>query len=86
MTEGTPTTADDHEVQLPGNPDGVIEGRGGTDVLVGDVGGASSEGKIANIILILDTSGSMNNGGKLVAQKNAVNELLTSSEPATLKR
>jgi Ca2+-binding RTX toxin-like protein len=44
-------------------------------VLVGDVGGFTSAGKTANIILILDTSGSMS-GTKLTAQKNAVNELL----------
>ena len=38
---------------------GVIQGGGANDILVGDFGGSSVEGRDANIILVLDTSLSM---------------------------
>ncbi|MBE1426558.1 T1SS-143 domain-containing protein [Desulfomicrobium macestii] len=77
-TEGTDlVTDDDHRVDTsPYAPDGPIVGGDGKDVLVGDMGGYTAAGKIANIIMVLDTSGSMGNNGKLLAQRNAVNELL----------
>ncbi|MEQ9608143.1 MAG: type I secretion C-terminal target domain-containing protein, partial [Kiloniellaceae bacterium] len=50
----------DHVIQNPdGQPDGEIIGNGGGDVLIGDVGGGALDGKIMNLVLILDTSNSM---------------------------
>ncbi|MEM7748597.1 MAG: VWA domain-containing protein, partial [Pseudomonadota bacterium] len=56
---------------------GDINGGLGDDLLIGDVGGASQQGVVANYVLIMDTSGSM--GGNRIAQlKSAVNNLLNS--------
>lgn len=68
-----------------GDDTGVINGQGGDDILVGDPGGSIVDGKDLNIVLILDTSGSMEDenvdfGGseitRLAALKQAVNDLL----------
>ncbi|HAT8889730.1 TPA: type I secretion C-terminal target domain-containing protein, partial [Legionella pneumophila subsp. pneumophila] len=64
---------------------GVIDGGLGADVLVGDVGGVDVSEKSYNLILILDTSGSMtaqipfgDSGSiqRIQALKNSVNELI----------
>ncbi len=82
---GEPT---DHVVPNPqGSVDGVIQGGNGDDLLVGDPGSvAISEGQKANIVLVLDSSGSMADqisfGGssisRMQALKNGVNALIDS--------
>ncbi|WP_411871626.1 beta strand repeat-containing protein, partial [Vulcanococcus limneticus] len=63
VTQGTTTTADNHAIDnTPGGPDGPIDGTPSADVLIGDVGGATTTvvpGANYNIIIIADTSGSM---------------------------
>ncbi|SNV49160.1 structural toxin protein RtxA [Legionella lansingensis] len=67
-----------------GSGTGTITGNGGNDVLVGDVGGIDATLKSINLLLILDTSGSMSNqipfGGSTISRmqalKNAVSNLL----------
>ncbi|HAT1923651.1 TPA: type I secretion C-terminal target domain-containing protein, partial [Legionella pneumophila] len=64
---------------------GVVDGSGGADILVGDVGGVDVSQKSYNLILILDTSGSMStqipfgeSGSiqRIQALKNSVNNLI----------
>ncbi|MCP9790009.1 VCBS domain-containing protein, partial [Cyanobium sp. Maggiore-St4-Cus] len=63
LTQGTAATADDHVVDnTPSAPDGPIDGTPSADVLIGDVGGATTTvvpGANYNIVLIVDTSRSM---------------------------
>lgn len=76
----------DHTVNPAGaGTDGPIEGDGGDDILVGDPGNVVvGAGKTANIALVLDTSGSMNNSisfdgstiTRLQAMKNALIDAL----------
>ncbi|WP_421259639.1 type I secretion C-terminal target domain-containing protein [Aeromonas sp. 600774] len=60
---GTPTTGDDHKVpNSDGSVDGVVAGGAGHDILVGDVGGTTTNfipGQNYNIALLVDVSGSM---------------------------
>ncbi|MBO8093819.1 MAG: VWA domain-containing protein, partial [Prosthecochloris sp.] len=64
---------------------GEIVGGGANDILIGDIGGSSVQGKDNNIILVLDTSGSMSttitfqgqNISRMQALKNSVNALLS---------
>ncbi|WP_421241157.1 VWA domain-containing protein [Aeromonas enteropelogenes] len=60
---GTPGTADDHKVpNSNGSVDGVVAGGAGHDILVGDVGGTTTNfipGQSYNIALLVDVSGSM---------------------------
>ena len=62
-TQGTVATTDDHVVDnTPGKPDGPIDGTSSNDVLIGDIGGATTAvvpGAKYNIVIIADTSGSM---------------------------
>jgi Ca2+-binding RTX toxin-like protein len=74
---------DPHTVPRVGGPTaGVIAGLGGSDILIGDPGAQPQiqPGDDANIILVLDSSGSMNEniGGqtRLDALKTSVNNLL----------
>jgi len=82
-------STDDHVVPLSGGAvEGVINGSAGPDTIVGDPGGIIiTPGQTANICLVLDTSGSMDDyeisfGGSRItrqqAMENAVNNLLTS--------
>ncbi|HET6536915.1 MAG TPA: VWA domain-containing protein, partial [Sphingopyxis sp.] len=76
----------DHTV--PGGPvDGPVNGGAGDDVLIGDPGSVTiTPGQTANIMLVLDSSGSMTTkipfGGQQISRmdalKNAVNSLLDS--------
>ena len=77
----------DHVVPKSSGPvDGPIIGAATNDILVGDTGGSTAAGIDANIILVLDTSGSMTEtisfGGaaitRMQALKNAVTALLNS--------
>ncbi|HET6525359.1 VCBS domain-containing protein [Sphingopyxis sp.] len=82
---GEPT---DHVVANPqGQPDGTIEGGAFDDTLVGDPGSVTiTEGQQANVVLVLDSSGSMTTqiafgGGtisRMQALKNGVNALIDS--------
>lgn len=56
-----PGTSDPHVVPRPDGPDqGDIRGGAGADILIGDPGGTSLlPGQSANLVLVLDTSGSM---------------------------
>jgi VCBS repeat-containing protein len=82
---GEPT---DHVVANPqGQPDGSIEGGAFDDTLVGDPGSVTiTEGQQANVVLVLDSSGSMTTqiafgGGtisRMQALKNGVNALIDS--------
>jgi len=60
---GTPATGDDHKVpNLDSRVDGVVAGGAGHDILVGDVGGTTTNfipGQSYNIALVVDVSGSM---------------------------
>ena len=58
-------------------PGGEIVGVGGKDVLIGDVGGSNPSGKSLNLLLILDTSGSMSSNNRMAELKTSVNALLT---------
>jgi Ca2+-binding RTX toxin-like protein len=58
-------------------PGGEIVGVGGKDVLIGDVGGSTPSGKSLNLLLILDTSGSMSSNNRMAELKTSVNALLT---------
>ncbi|KTD09548.1 DUF5801 repeats-in-toxin domain-containing protein, partial [Legionella hackeliae] len=79
-----------------GTGTGVITGDGGNDVLVGDTGGVDVTPKSINLVLILDTSGSMADQisfdgstiSRMQALKNAVNNLLnqlTDSDAANVR-
>nr|WP_324293574.1 enhanced entry virulence factor RtxA [Legionella pneumophila] len=68
-----------------GGDTGVIDGSAGADILIGDVGGVDVSQKSYNLILILDTSGSMStqipfgeSGSiqRIQALKNSVNNLI----------
>jgi VCBS repeat-containing protein len=82
---GEPT---DHVVANPqGQPDGAIQGGAFDDTLVGDPGSVTiTEGQQANVVLVLDSSGSMTTqiafgGGtisRMQALKNGVNALIDS--------
>ena len=82
---GEPT---DHVVANPqGLPDGAIQGGAFDDTLVGDPGSVTiTEGQQANVVLVLDSSGSMTTqiafgGGtisRMQALKNGVNALIDS--------
>ncbi|WP_447932829.1 beta strand repeat-containing protein [Sphingopyxis fribergensis] len=84
-TAGEPT---DHVVANPqGQVDGVIQGGNFDDTLVGDPGSVTiTEGQQANVVLVLDSSGSMTTqisfgGGtisRMQALKNGVNALIDS--------
>ncbi len=80
--------ATDHVVANPqGQPDGTIEGGAFDDTLVGDPGSVTiTEGQQANVVLVLDSSGSMDEeisfgGGtisRMDALKDGVNALIDS--------
>ena len=78
----TQTTA--HKVDPVANNAGVVAGQAAYDVLVGDVGGGNLNGKSTNVVLMLDTSGSMGTtfGGttttRLQGMKDGVNDMLDS--------
>ena len=57
--DDTPPGTTPHQVDVTPDTPGTITGRGTDDVLIGDVGGARLLHKSANVVLILDTSGSM---------------------------
>ena len=82
-----------HKVDPTGTTAGQIAGSSSSDLLVGDVGGGTLIGKKTNVILILDTSGSMGasfsgtigaagsgTGGptRLQALKDGVNDIIES--------
>ena len=73
-----------HKVDAVANTAGQIAGSGSSDVLIGDVGGSSLVGKQTNVILILDTSGSMSTTfgdtytTRLQGLKNGVNDMIES--------
>ena len=78
-------TTDDHVVPKPGFLEGVINGAGGNDILIGDPGAVTlTAGDKANIVLVLDSLGSMSAsisfGGSTItrmqALKNAANNLI----------
>ncbi|WP_309266531.1 VWA domain-containing protein [Aeromonas salmonicida] len=75
---GTPTTGDDHKVpNSNGNVDGVVAGGAGHDILVGDVGGTTTNfipGQSYNIALVVDVSGSME-GARLSMLKASLTHL-----------
>ena len=58
---------DDHVVPNgPTGTDGELSGTGGDDIVVGDPGGTIlTEGSTANIVFVLDTSGSMNTDDRI---------------------
>ncbi|MFM4759200.1 VWA domain-containing protein [Aeromonas veronii] len=62
-TTGTPGTDDDHKVpNSNGSVDGLVAGGAGHDIVVGDIGGTSTNfipGENYNIALVVDVSGSM---------------------------
>lgn len=55
---------------------GTISGGSAADILVGDAGGAGYEGGDLNLLLIMDTSGSMGWTDAQVNMENAINELM----------
>ena len=80
---------EDHAVPNPNlDSAGEIVGGSANDILVGDIGGSSVEGKDLNLVIVIDTSGSMAfafDGGvpnepgeqsRLTILKESVNELL----------
>lgn len=74
----------DHRLDnSPNQPDGLIEGAAGNDVLIGDVGGKETiiqPGQNYSLALVCDTSSSMSDGGRMALMKaavtNFVNQLL----------
>ncbi|EKF20423.1 VWA domain-containing protein, partial [Nitratireductor pacificus] len=86
--DDTGGSTDNHAVPNPaGDIEGAITGGGGDDTIFGDPGAVTiTPGQTANIILVLDSSGSMStnisfDGGsvsRMQALKNAVNDLLDS--------
>ncbi|WP_374383083.1 DUF5801 repeats-in-toxin domain-containing protein [Dongia sp.] len=88
-TQGTPTTTDNHRIDdSPNAPDGSIDGAGGNDLLIGDVGGKTTivtPGKNYSIALICDMSQSMvsNNQGidRVALLKNAVTSFVNGLVP-----
>ncbi len=87
--DGPDDGMDPHTVNTTPAASGAIVGTGGVDFLAGDIGGTTITATNANVILILDTSGSMtasinftdSNGvttsmSRIEAQKLAVNSLL----------
>jgi hypothetical protein len=79
-----PGQATPHKVDPVAGNAGVIGGGGSNDVLIGDVGGGNLVGKATNVVLILDTSGSMaeafgtNQPSRLQGLKDGVNDLIES--------
>ncbi|EKP0279205.1 VWA domain-containing protein [Aeromonas bestiarum] len=75
---GTPATGDDHKVpNLDSSVDGVVAGGAGHDILVGDVGGTTTNfipGQSYNIALVVDVSGSME-GARLSMLKDSLTHL-----------
>ncbi|MBN8244123.1 VWA domain-containing protein [Nitratireductor aquimarinus] len=86
--DDTGGSTDNHAVPNPaGDIEGAITGGGGDDTIFGDPGAVTiTPGQTANIVLVLDSSGSMStsisfDGGsvsRMQALKNAVNDLLDS--------
>ncbi|MFO3302124.1 DUF5801 repeats-in-toxin domain-containing protein [Legionella pneumophila serogroup 1] len=83
--ENVADTSNSNVPHTVGEDTGVIDGSSGADVLVGDVGGIDVSQTNYNLILILDTSGSMeeqipfgDDGSiqRIQALKNSVNELI----------
>jgi T1SS-143 domain-containing protein len=78
---GQPTP---HKVDPVSGTAGQIAGGGSNDILIGDIGGGSLQGKATNVILILDTSGSMttafgtNQPSRLDGLKAGVNDMIES--------
>ncbi|WP_374656376.1 DUF5801 repeats-in-toxin domain-containing protein [Dongia sp.] len=79
-TQGTPTTTDDHRIDdSPNAPDGSIDGAGGNDLLIGDVGGKTTiitPGQDYSIMLICDTSGSMTTNDRIGLLRDALTNLV----------
>ena len=73
-----------HKVDPVNGTTGQIGGSGSNDILIGDVGGGSLQGKATNVILILDTSGSMaeafgkNQPSRLQGLKDGVSDMIDS--------
>ncbi|NTV60700.1 MAG: VWA domain-containing protein, partial [Chlorobiaceae bacterium] len=84
--DDTTTSTVDHVIPNPNvETYGEIQGGGANDILVGDYGGSSVEGRDANIILVLDTSLSMSMNNidfgddeitRMEALQDSVNSLL----------
>ncbi|MFO9421629.1 enhanced entry virulence factor RtxA [Legionella pneumophila serogroup 1] len=83
--ENVADTSNSNVPHTVGEDTGVIDGSSGADVLVGDIGGIDVSQTNYNLILILDTSGSMeeqipfgDDGSiqRIQALKNSVNELI----------
>lgn len=77
-----PGQATAHKVDPVAGNTGVIGGGGANDILIGDVGGSSLQGKSTNVILMLDTSGSMSTAfgagqpTRLQGLKDGINDVL----------
>jgi VCBS repeat-containing protein len=70
---------------VPTTGDGTIQGDTGNDILIGDPGGSTLvPGAVANIVLVLDTSGSMD-GSSLSGLQAAVNNALTGLQTSGAK-
>jgi Ca2+-binding RTX toxin-like protein len=73
-----------HKVDPVAGNTGVIGGGGSNDVLIGDVGGGNLVGKSANVIMMMDTSGSMaeifgkDEPSRLQGLKDGVKDMLDS--------
>jgi Ca2+-binding RTX toxin-like protein len=76
-SDDQPDSQDDHVVPRPGGPgDGPVTGGAAGDILIGDPGGSSLQaGQSANLVFVLDTSGSMSertisfDGGTITRQQ-----------------
>jgi Ca2+-binding RTX toxin-like protein len=73
-----------HKVDPVSGTTGQIAGGGSNDILIGDIGGGSLQGKATNVILILDTSGSMSTAfgtglpSRLQGLQDGVNDMIES--------
>ncbi len=73
-SDDTGDSGDDYAV---GNGLGAIEGGDAGDILIGDYGGSDTVGNDLNLLMIMDSSGSMGGkNGRMGDMKNAVNELM----------